>query len=256
MLGNDIVDLRDPEARPESFRARFDDRVFSAVEQREIARDANPLARRWAHWGAKEAAYKLAKQLDPTFVFSPGQLVVNYAGDANYDYASKDANDAKETSHSAASKHAVHQLERRGEIELPRVLPHGIRVLELWSFETFERVHAVAVPLGTDWGGVELAVEALGRKSDDPSTGVRAMAVREISRSLGVAAERLAIGREGRIPTVELDGARTPLSLSLSHHGGWIGYAMRLRMERPSQSTWREGWRDSAARTAGAVWTS
>jgi hypothetical protein len=82
------------------------------------------------------------------------------------------------------------------------VLPQGLRVLELRSFETDARVHVVAVPRGSDWSGVELATEALDRRSDDPSIAVRAMAVREISRSLGVAAERLTIAREGRIPTV------------------------------------------------------
>ena len=83
MVGNDVVDLRDSDARPESFRARFDDRVFSVEEQRAIAQDSNPLARRWAHWGAKEAAYKLAKQLDSRFVFTPGRLVADYVDDEN-----------------------------------------------------------------------------------------------------------------------------------------------------------------------------
>jgi hypothetical protein len=254
MLGNDIIDLRDPDARPESFRARFDDRVFSAEEQRAIARDANPLARRWAHWGAKEAAYKLAKQLDPTFVFSPRQLGVTYADDHADDHSDRDQA-VNRASHFVDSEPAVRRLERRGEVELPCGLPHGLRVLELRSFETDARVHVVAVPRGSDWSGVELGIEALDRGSDDPSIAVRAMAVREISRSLGVAAERLTIGREGRIPTVELDGAPTHLSLSLSHHGGWIAYAMRLRLEWESPSTWRAGWRDSEARSAGAVWT-
>jgi phosphopantetheinyl transferase (holo-ACP synthase) len=250
MVGNDIVDLRDADARPESFRARFDERVFSPDEQRAIAHDAKPLARRWAHWGAKEAAYKLAKQLDSTFVFSPRRLVADYAECTNY------ANDANDTSHASMSNRMGCRFERRGHLELPRALPHDIRMLELRSFETAERIHVVAVPVGADWGGVEWDAEALDRELDDPSVAVRAMAVREISHSLGVAAERLTIGREeGRIPTVELDGSRTPLSLSLSHHGRWISYAMRLRIDMQSQSVWTEGWTDSAGRAAGVTWT-
>jgi phosphopantetheinyl transferase (holo-ACP synthase) len=240
MLGNDIVDLRDPDARPESFRARFDDRVFSAEEQRAIAQDSNPLARRWAHWGAKEAAYKLAKQLDSRFVFTPGRLVAHYVDDEDK---------------AAVSRRVASRLERRGELELPSPLPQGIRILELRSFETLDRVHVVAVPQGSDWGAVEMAAEMLERKSDDPSLAVRALAIRGISRSLGIAPGRLSIGREGRIPTVELDGLRTPLSLSLSHHGDWIAYAMRLRVDLQNQSIWTEDQTNSAARVAGAVWT-
>ncbi len=78
MLGNDVIDLDDIDARPETFRPRFDERVFSAEERRVIARDAAPLACRWAHWGAKEAAYKLARQIDPHFVFSPIQLTPRF----------------------------------------------------------------------------------------------------------------------------------------------------------------------------------
>ena len=237
MLGNDIVDLRDPDARPESFRARFDERVFSADEQRAIAQDADPLARRWAHWGAKEAAYKLAKQIDSTFVFSPGRLVANFSDDA---------------SHASPSG----RRERRGLLELPRVLPQGTRMLELRSFETADRVHVVAVPVGSDWGSVDSAVEPLDSEMDDPSTMVRRMAIREIGRGLGVAPERLTIGRDGRIPTVEIDGFRTSLSLSLSHHGGWIAYAMWLRTDPQSQSVWPERWTDSSTRAAGATRTS
>ena len=133
MLGNDIVDLQDSDARPESFRARFDDRVFSAEEQRAIAQDSNPLARRWAHWGAKEAAYKLAKQLDSSFVFTPGRLVADYVDDEN---------DVE------VSRRVAPRLERRGELELPFALPQGTGMLELRSFETADRVHVVAVPQG------------------------------------------------------------------------------------------------------------
>ena len=249
MLGNDIVDLRDADARPESFHARFDERVFSADEQRAIAHDAKPLARRWAHWGAKEAAYKLAKQLDSTFVFSPGRLVPHYT------HSTDDANDPDDASQPTASNQEGCQFERRGTLELPCALSQGIRMLELRSFETDERVHVVAVPLDSDWASVGMAVEALDRELDDPSAAVRALAVREISRRFGVAADRITIGREGRIPSVELDGSRTSLSLSLSHHGGLIGYAMRLQMDNQSQSVWTQGWTDSASRAAGARWT-
>lgn len=249
MLGNDVVDLRDADARPESFRAGFDDRVFSADERRAIEQDARPLARRWAHWGAKEAAYKLAKQIDSKFVFSPGTLVPRYAADAY------DVNDSDDANQPAISNSKECRFERRGTLELPRTRSQEIRVLELRSFETATRVHVVAVPLGSDWAGVVMMVEALDREWDDPSAAVRAMAIREISRHLGVAADRLEIGREGRIPRVELDGFRTSLSLSFSHHGGWISFVMRPQIDRHSRSDPPRGRTDFVSRVASAGWT-
>ena len=69
------------------------------------------------------------------------------------------------------------------------------------------------------------------------------------------ASSATAITTANKTYTVELDGSRTPLSLSLSHHGGWIAYAMRLRMDFQNQSIWTEDQTDSAAQAAGAVWT-
>lgn len=208
MLGNDVVDLRDVDARPETFAPRFDQRVFSKEEQRMIAQDSNPLARRWAHWAAKEAAYKLAKQVDSDFVFRPSQLIARYERDSDSGRAT---------------------LERRGFLELPHRRKGVILQLEIRSFETPNYVHVVALPFGSDWGGADHVVERLTHKSGDSSVAVRVMAIREISRRLGVGAERIAIGRRERIPTVELDGMPTSLALSLSHHGRWVAYATRLQ---------------------------
>ena len=236
MIGNDIVDLRDRDARPESFRARFDERVFSADERHAMAHDPVPLARRWAHWAAKEAAYKLAKQIDSTFVFTPARLVARFSSQGT-------------TSGAVGAR-----LERHGHLELPRRLGPGIATLELRSFETADYVHVIAVPVDSDWGGIDLMAESIDLDVDDPSAAVRAVAIREISRSLGVAAERLSIGREGRIPTVELDGMRTALSLSLSHHGGWIGYATRLHIDTQFHTDRTDQGIDSMAQATARMW--
>lgn len=240
MIGNDVVDLRDPDARPETFRPRFDERVFSLDERRAIAHDAVPIARRWAHWGAKEAAYKLAKQIDSTFVFSPARLVANF------------------TSHEGGSNRAGGGLERRGHLELPPMSSgpsgNGIMTLDLRSFETFEQVHVVAAPAGSDWGAIDVAVREIDPLTEDPSAAVRAMAIRETSRTLGVTEERLTIGRDGRIPTVGFDGLRTSLCLSLSHHGRWISYAMRLPIDVQHQSCGADARIDSVGLTTGLAW--
>ncbi len=222
MLGNDVVDLLDPDARPESHPARFDERVFAEEEKRSIARDSNPLARRWAHWAAKEAAFKLAKQIDSDFVFAPKRLVVRYV---------------------SASIGSDGRVTRHGSLDLPEIRGNTIRRLEIRSDETLERVHVIATPEGSDWKAIDADVRRLGSTGIDPSRAVRTLAIGRSSRILGIDRNRLTIGQRGRIPIVELDGSRTSLCLSLSHHGGWMAYAMRPRidLERDSaQSRWVE----------------
>jgi phosphopantetheinyl transferase (holo-ACP synthase) len=217
MLGNDLIDLRDFDARPETFRPGFDERVFSYEERQAIAGDRNPLARRWAHWGAKEAAYKLARQIDSEFVFSPSRLVAVFESEI---------------------RKSIEQTERRGRLVWTGLRADGDRSsqyegctdlsLELRSFETAERIHVIAVPTKTDWDGIDSAVSRMEDEQADSSAAVRALAVREIGRRMGVAPDRISIGRRGKIPTVLLDGELISLSLSLSHHGGWVGYATGL----------------------------
>jgi 4'-phosphopantetheinyl transferase superfamily len=240
MLGNDVVDLRDADSRPETFRPRFDARVFSAEELRAISRDQNPLARRWAHWAAKEAAFKLTKQIDSDFVFSPSRLSVEF-----------------EPQHHDSGR----RVERDGVVRWTGTRSVSFPQIEVRSFETEDSVHVVALPMGTDWGGVDFAVEPLEVTEADPNAAVRNLAIREISRSLGVAQDRLRVGRRdsrgsgwrggppsrtpgaSRIPTIELDGVETSLSLSLSHHGRFIGYAMTPRVEAAIRgSRRREPW--------------
>ncbi|MCP4908574.1 MAG: 4'-phosphopantetheinyl transferase superfamily protein [bacterium] len=213
MLGNDVVDLRDADTRPESFRPRFDERVFAPVERRAIERDARSPggshARRWAHWAAKEAAYKLAKQIDSDFVFSPSKLVAHF---------------------DSAIEASGGGVERRGTLRLPCAVAQGIQELELRSRETGDRVHVLALPVGVDWQGVVSAVEPIV-EAVDPSAAVRRLAIDRIAQGFGIAAERITIGRRGRVPTLSIDGSPRPMAISLSHHGGWVACAMRLRCD-------------------------
>lgn len=235
MVGNDVVDLRDADARPESFRARFDERVFGADERRAIARDPDPLARRWAHWAAKEAAYKLARRSDPTFVFAPGRMIARF-----------------EAPERGAAGAVVARV-RNGRLELPRPLPSGERVVALRSFETDAWVHVVATSSEPDWEAIDVAVEEIDPGTADPSAAVRTLAKGAIARGLGIEAERLTFGREGRAPTVELDGVRTALSLSLSHHGAWVAYAMGLPVEAERPAEAASVWNGRARRASAGM---
>lgn len=231
MLGNDVVDLEDVDARPETFRRRFEARVFADEERRAIAEDEDPQACRWAHWGAKEAAYKLARQLDPRFVFSPIKLVARFEPRAlrAKTGATGDGERADRAPGSAASRDTGVQFERRGRLSLAAGPARSETTIELRSFETGEFVHVVARPAEADWGAVAMAVESLDGRAEDPGLAVRRLALRRIAHELGVESRRLTIGRRDRIPTIELDGRTTKLALSLSHHGRFVAFAMAPR---------------------------
>ncbi|MBE0557548.1 MAG: 4'-phosphopantetheinyl transferase superfamily protein, partial [Proteobacteria bacterium] len=64
-VGNDVVDLNEPDNRGKSGDDRFLGRVFTAEERELIARAAAPNTLLWSLWAAKEAAYKAVSGDDP-----------------------------------------------------------------------------------------------------------------------------------------------------------------------------------------------
>ena len=81
MIGNDVVDLRDPETHAGSIHPRFDARVMATSERAWLAGRPTPDRDRWMLWAAKEAAYKAMRRLDSTLVFSPSRFVVELDDD-------------------------------------------------------------------------------------------------------------------------------------------------------------------------------
>jgi phosphopantetheinyl transferase (holo-ACP synthase) len=101
MIGNDVVDLRDPGARES--HPRFDERVMAPSERSWLARRAAPARDRWLLWAAKEAAYKAAKRMDARLVWAPRRFVVELdragdgrvtIGEARFDVRVRVADDA------------------------------------------------------------------------------------------------------------------------------------------------------------------
>ena len=80
LVGNDVVDLSDPESRSEALHERFDARAFSLDEREALSASAPASASlhelRWTLWACKESAYKVAKKLDPTVRFLPRDFLV------------------------------------------------------------------------------------------------------------------------------------------------------------------------------------
>lgn len=201
MVGNDIVDLQDPDADFGSYRSRFDERVFSESERRSIDRATSPERQRWRLWAAKEASFKLARKRDPSTLFSPRAFSV----------------DCDEGSR-AIRVRVIHD-------ELPCFVEFD---------ETKKRIHAIAVPAPGDFADVISGVDVLehssggASQSERESQAVRDLACDAISQRFNFSRHRLEIRRAAqRIPMLYHGEALLDLSVSLSHHGSWLGFACR-----------------------------
>lgn len=188
MVGNDVVDLDDPEAAVEGLNPRFDQRVFSSEERRrlETAGDAHVL--RWILWAAKESAYKLAKRNDPETQFAHSLFEVDLAE------------------------------EGLGTVR------HGQWCCAVAVSRRGSAIHAVATPLDSDRARV---VSGLGpvQEGDDPSVRVRELATTAVARLLerDTAGVVITTGND-RIPALRVDG-KIAGHLSLSHHGSFAAFA-------------------------------
>ena len=201
MVGNDVVDLRDRESDPVTLGARFDQRVFCDAERLQLAASPEPERERWRLWAAKEAAYKLARKLEPATVFSPSRFVVEWTG-------------------------------RRDPRERTGVVHHAGRDLDLRLREEADYVHAVTRP---SCAGTKLPLTGLRRltKSEleqdgvsTPSIAARRLCIEVLSAELGLEARELEVRRHGRVPHLYWRGHPLPgADLSLSHHGSYVAFA-------------------------------
>jgi len=189
MVGNDVVDLGDREARTGPAHSRFDTRVFSAGERRAIAAAQDPNRTRWSLWAAKEAAYKVAAKHDPDTVFSPVRFTVKL------------------------------QDAQRGEVT------HPDGSVGVTIHATGDAVHAVA--RDSDQAPVITGLAAPGHTLH-ASTAVRQLALNEIAARIGVSKADLRIGKRGRVPTLELRNSERRLDLSLSHHGRYVAFTCQV----------------------------
>ena len=198
MVGNDVVDLRDRDARPETLHPRFDARVFSPAERLALERSEDPDRHRWRLWSAKEAAYKLARKLDASSTFSPSRFEVELD------------RDSRGTVCYRGRRIAVRVLEQEGGL-------HALATPE--AAAEAELLHAL-VRLSPTSSGKLLPGEL--------SRAARLLACERIARRLGVAAEDLEVRKRGRIPELWLCDKPLAVDLSLSHHGELVAFACAL----------------------------
>lgn len=193
LVGNDVVDLHDPETRLESIHDRFIDRVFTPAERDAIFAACDPRAALWSHWAAKESAYKIIKKIDPDAMFSHCAFHVDFF------------NRVAGTRLMGSVEHESHRID--------------VDVLHVG-----DTIHAVAL-LG-HWPHSRRVVSDLAPISaaDDPSRAVRDALVESAAREFDCStAELRVIG--SRPPRLERRGTGVGFDVSLSHHGRLVGFA-------------------------------
>jgi hypothetical protein len=189
MVGNDVVDLSDPEASRDACHFRFDRRVFTPEEFEVLSTSYTDAQRRWILWSAKEAAYKAARRECATVTFSPAQFVVN----------------------------------------LDRSLCGSVRIgIRRWPVRIRidgDCVHAVVSENESFDSTLSGSRRLMTAELRDPSQGVRRFAIASIAAGLGVSTSDLRVEKINRIPQLIVAGEAAPLALSLSHHGSYAGFA-------------------------------
>ncbi len=204
MIGNDVVDLGDPEVDPRARHPRFDRRVYSRNEREAIRCSGAPERLRWMLWAAKEAAYKVARKADPRAIFSP----------------------------------------RRFEVELGanlrgRVCHAGGRVQVVLD-ESEGRIHCIASDREMDTLALCSRVVPFEGTAVEARVELRRLVCSAIAEILGLPLRELSIGRRGRIPVACFAGLPLQMDLSLSHHGRFLalvcepGKAYTRRTDRSS----------------------
>ncbi len=191
-LGNDVVDLADPEARLDGLHPRFAERVFTPAERAALEASAERPVLHWALWAAKESAYKALARARPRTVFAPRAFEVELPGPP-----------------------------RDGVPAAGRVR-HGGRSFALEVSRRGDALHAVA--WDPDGPGAAAIRSAVGAAEDDPGAAVRRLAARDIGVALGLDPRQVRVG--GRPPVATLDGRVLGVLVSLSHHGRLVAFAV------------------------------
>jgi hypothetical protein len=194
-VGNDVVDLADPETRLSGLHPRFDERVFCAAERAALEASGSRHRLHWVLWAAKESAFKARRRLAPGLVFSPKEFEVELSSLPPAD----------------GDGVALGRVVHRGGVSALEVRVDG------------DSVHALAT--SGDHGGARV-LWRLERALGDPGLAARRLAVTTIGAALGLDPSGLRIVQ--RPPVAMRGGLRLEVGVSLSHHGRFVACACRL----------------------------
>ncbi len=201
LIGNDVVDLHDPESRPGAIHNRFDARVFTFDEREALSDSASAHELRWTLWAAKESAYKVAKKLDPAVRFLPRDFVVR-------------------------------RITEGRALVMHETGPFDVRLRR-----TDEWVGAVATPMAANAAWTKAAnapsthrlitagIERLEVPGADPSRTVRELTCAALALGMNLPPGQVQIAADRGIPVAFWRNRRLSVDLSLSHHGRFVAWA-------------------------------
>ncbi len=199
-MGNDVVDLSDPENVGKSRDRRFCRRVFNDDELALAAASLQPDTMLWAIWAAKEAAYKAVSRIDASVCSIPKKFPVVLE----------------------PSIPAIGNVSMKGIAASPL----GDVFVRISAEDG--RLHAVAAETMETLERVIVRVETVPTCGDDPSEFARKILREEIARRLACPFDDLAVLKENErpwAPYIVYRNARLPVQISLSHDGRFAAVA-------------------------------
>lgn len=242
-VGNDVVDLGEPENQGKSGDGRFLARVFTDQEQEMIALAARPDTLLWSLWAAKEAAYKAISGGSPDLSSVPRRYPVHLAAcptrESHEPFARRGffapaspqnsrcvlpGSDLQESCSNSGAEAACFLT---GRVTTPR----GEVAVRITLADDY--VHALAREQGDDFTGIVYRVDRMDRQGDsgDASAFVRRQLVAEVSRRLGHPCTELAVRTDppgSGVPRLFRGDRRLPVDISLSHDGRFAAFAFLI----------------------------
>lgn len=229
-VGNDVVDLRDPQCLGKDSDERFIARVFSQDEARAIRDAPLPHLALWVRWAAKEAAFKVVTKLlgsPPPFEHAAFEVQADTVAEPSATLRGRvryrgtrvgfTADRAPDRIHVLATHGAANGPDQRThhEVRLFPELAHYSR--PEWRTSLRNRFS------DQEWRAIHGPGSAL----------VRLRARADLARVLEVEESELEIvceeGPPGRMPPrIVLRGEDYPGDLSLSHHGRFLAWAFTM----------------------------
>ena len=206
-IGNDIVDLKLPEAVGKSKDLRFINKVLNTHEQHAVYYSDFPDAMLWALWAAKESAYKAVSKSDPAVGSAPGHYPVQL--------------DSITTSHDAFGVVVTPKGPVMVKIEFGAEYVHCLGL-----FGPKDILPSIVYDAGPickrDINGKSI--------SEIESAAVRYLAIKGIASYLKMAEKDISIFRHKKNnkrmpPAVSAKGYSKPMDISLSHDGRFAAYA-------------------------------
>lgn len=231
-VGVDVVDLDHPRCAGKHRDSRFVHRILSASEREIFSASSDHAAALWRLWAAKEAAFKVVSKLGsnpPAFVHSGFRVELEIPPMP----ASFGTVTWRDTVVS------VHWHERPGRVAALGWNGDADQAVEWgWGAET-ELDPDPSAPLESLLA--RLTERERPPVHSRPSALVRIAARSAAARALGVEEARVEVvcpeGPMGRTPPeVLLDGSPAAADVSLSHHGRWLAWAVRLAQPGPIQA--------------------